>query len=442
MRLSTLLLFLFLCFDLSAQQELMLQSAPELWHSNATNPAFFPQEKRLVIGLPAYALDAAHSGNLSLNDIYAKRNGIRYIDFSEAIDKLDPENTVHFDQRIETVSIGLRLSKKWALQAGHANRFTGAVTYPKDLPALLWNGNAPYIGKTLNIGPKIALFNWNEWSVGAMRSFGNLTIGAKLKILTGVSALESDENHHKAEIYTNPDIYQLTLNTDYAFNSSSIISAFDTAGYGFRVSLGSINGKAFTANTGIAYDFGFNWQLTKRIRVSASVLDWKGKINWTEKANYYKSNGTYEYEGAVFPGTDIINGGDSLDFDSKIDTLNDIFKFVKTPKEFSTSLPTRYYASFSFMLNARWTFGASFYKQSGAQTHSAIGFSARWSPIKWATIGAMYSVDDRSVANIGMQFILKPGPFQLYLMSDNLANVFTPRNTPALNIRAGASLVF
>jgi len=208
----------------------MLQSSPELWHSNATNPAFFPKDKRIAIGLPGYSIDAAHSGNLTYNDVFVKRNGIRYIDFSNAIDQLGPENTLHFDQRIETVSIGLKLSKKWIIQGGHANRLTGAITYPKDLAALLWNGNGPYIGKTLSIGPKVNLFDWNEWSVGLMRTFGRLTIGGKVKFLTGISSLETDNNHHTAEVYTNPDIYQLSLNTDYAFHTSSIISAFDTSG--------------------------------------------------------------------------------------------------------------------------------------------------------------------------------------------------------------------
>ncbi|MBU6342480.1 MAG: hypothetical protein KGS48_13380 [Bacteroidetes bacterium] len=442
MRLLSLFFFLILACRVSAQQELLLHSSPDLWHSNTTNPAIFPKDKRFAIGLPAYSIDATHSGELTYNDVFLKRNSTYFLDFGKAIDKLEDQNTLHFDQRIETVSVGYRLSSKWVLQAGHANRFTGEIAYPKALPSLLWNGNGAYIGQTLHIGPNVQLFNWNEWSAGLIRSFGRLNVGAKIKYLTGISALVSDKRHTEISVYTDPDIYQLTLNTDYAFNSSSIITAFDTSGLGFKAKLGSYQGKAFTANRGLAFDFGFSWQLTNRISVRASIIDWNGKINWTEKAGYYKSNGTYQYDGVTFPGTDILNGGDSLDFETKLDTLNDVFKFVKTAQDFTSTLPVRYYLGGNFAFNSRWSFGATYFIQKGVERHQAIGFSARWSVLKWLSLTGMYSINDKTAKNFGFQGIMKLGPVQMYLMSDNLVKVFSVKKTPAFNLRAGASLIF
>jgi len=54
----------------------------------------------------------------------------------------------------------------------------------------------------------------------------------------------------------------------------------------------------------------------------------------------------------------------------------------------------------------------------------------------------MYSANSRSVANIGLQVVFKPGPVQLYVASDNVLNGFSVKSSPGVNLRAGASLLF
>jgi len=435
-------LLLLLAARLSAQQELMLHSLPNLWHSTSLNPAFFPKDKHFVIGLPAYALDAAHSGDITYKDIFVKKDGQTTIDFGNAISKLDPENELFLDQRIETLSLGIRFGKL-ALQAGHANRLTGVINYPKSLPELIWNGNAPYIGQTVQIAPRATFFDWNEWSAGASLELGKLSVGGRVKLLTGISALRTDSDHQSATIYTDPDIYQLTLNTDYGFHSSSLISAFDTSGLGFNLDIAQVKGKVFSKNTGAALDLGIQFRVSEQLTLSASALDLGGKIKWTESANYYRSQGSYQYNGVVFPGSDIISGFDSLDFDTKIDTLNDIFQFKKTPQEFTSKLPTRYYLGALYQLNARWQLGLNALIQDAEDRQNvAIGLSARWSLVKWLSLGAMYSINDRSKANFGFHVAVTPGPVQVYFTSDNLLNAFSVKSSPAANFRAGAALVF
>ena len=445
MHIKTALLLpcLLLVVQLTAQQELMLNTLPEIWHSNTLNPAFFPKDKHFVIGLPAYALDAAHSGDIAYKDVFVKKDGKTVIDFGNAIGQLDPQNEIYLDQRIETLSLGLRLGKGLTLQAGHANRLTGVIGYPKSLPELIWNGNAPYIGQNVQIAPRATLFDWNEWSAGASLNFGKLSIGGRFKLLTGISSLRTDAAHQSASIYTDPDIYQLTLNTDYAFHSSSLISAFDTSGLGFDLDIAKVKGKVFSSNTGAAFDLGFQLKVSERLTISASALDLGGKINWTENANYWRSNGSYEYKGVTFPGANIISGFDSLDFNTKLDTLNDIFQFKKTSEKFTTTLPARYYLGAQYQLNDHWQLGLSALIQDAEDRRNvAVGGSIRWQALKWFSLGAMYSVNDRSSANFGFQTALKVGPAQVYFTSDNLLNAFSIKSSPAVNLRAGAALIF
>lgn len=440
--------FSFFCIllasGLNAQQELMLHTLPDLWHAGSVNPAFFPEGKRFAIGLPGYSLDAAHSGDITYNDILRKDGDRTIIDLGNVIGKLDPENEVYFDQRIETFSLGLRSrDDKWALQLGHAIVLSGWVNYPKDLAEVLWNGNAPYVGETLEIGPQTDIFDWQEWNAGISRRLGNFTLGARVKFLTGVSALITEPGRNTMRVYTDPDIYQLTLTTDYAFHSSSIISAIDTAGLGFDFVTSSFGKKASFDNSGVAFDLGLQAKLSERLSVNAAILNLGGVISWEKNANLFSSKNQYTYEGGAFPGTDIINGSDDIDFEDKLDTLNDIFQFQKTSETFQSTLPLRVLAGATYKFSEKWHFGLNAYFQdTNNRTNTAVGVSVRWLPARWLSLGAMYSANSRSSSNLGFHVAVTPGPVQLYLLSDNLLNAFSLKNSPAINLRAGAALAF
>ncbi len=434
----------FVCsFSLAAQQELMLHALPDVWHSTATNPAFFPEGKKIALGLPGIGLDGQHSGDVSYRDVFVKNGDRTVLDFSKVIDKLGPTNEARFDQRTEVVSLGIRLPGKIMLQAGYAKRLSGILVYPKTLPELLWNGNGPYIGETLNIGFQADIADWNEWSLGLAKQFGPFSIGVRGKLLAGVSSLLTDPDHTSASVYTSPDIYQLSLHTDFGFHSASIIEAIDTSKLGFDLKFADLKRKALTKNTGTAFDIGLKYQVDEQITLDASILDLGGSIRWDTKANYFLSQGDYTYDGQTFPGADIINGIDSLGFDLAVDTLNDIFKFEKSPSAFSSKLPLRGYVGVSYKLNKKWTFGLSAYltRREEAERSFAMAGSARWAPRKWLSLGAMYGVNLRSAANLGLSLVLKPGPVQLYFASDNLLYAFSVKNSPAVNLRAGIALL-
>lgn len=443
-RYKIVLLLLLASLGSHAQQELMLSSSRDIWHSNGTNPAFFPEGKRFVIGLPGYSLDAAHSGNITYNDVLRKEGNRTIIDLGKAIEKLEPQNDVYFDQRIETVSLGIRSrNDKWGLQFGHAILLSGWIKYPKSLAEVLWNGNAPYVGQTLDIGLQTSIFDWQEWSASVSRRMGKLSLGARIKYLTGVSALNTVPERNTMRIYTDPDIYQLSLATDYAFYSSSIISSIDTAGLGFDFVTGSFGKKPSVNNSGVAFDLGFEAKLSENLSVNASVLNLGGKINWKRDANYFYSKNEYTYEGGTFPGTDIINGADSINFDSKLDTLNDIFQFQKQAATFETTIPLRVLAGGTFKFSERWQMGVhAYYQKTDNRTNTAMGVSLRWLPLRWLSLGAMYSANSRSSANIGFHVAVTPGPIQMYFASDNLLNAFSLKSSPAINLRAGAALAF
>jgi hypothetical protein len=429
--------------QLIAQQELMLSQMNKVWQMNQINPAFFPDDKRIAIGLPAFSIDATHSGTVSYSDFFKIENGKTLFDFDQVIAKLDPQNEVAYQQRIETVSLGIRLPGKGhtAIQASHAIRLSSALTYPKEVVQFLWGGNAQFIGQTIQIAPVTNTFDWHEISAGLSRDFGKkLRVGAKVKYLAGISSLETDQEAQFASIYTDPDIYQLKLTTNYGFHSFGTVSAIDTNGFGFKVITNELGNQFRTQNSGIAFDLGITLQLTPKLTIYASALDINGQIKWKE-GKYFKSKGIFDYNGATIAGSDIINGADSIDFSSKLDTLNDFFMFQRTDSEFSSSLPARYYISGVFDITKRWSIGGSFYYEDNATTNTAFGVSLQWQPVRLIRLGALYSTNSRKAANLGFQVTLRPGPVQVFFASDNLLNAFTPYSASNVNFRTGLSFV-
>jgi hypothetical protein len=427
----------------AAQQELMLYLSPETWHANAANPAFFPKDKTVFVGGPTIGIDAAHSGNIAYNDLLRRESGRTILDLSGAIHKLEPENTLRLDQRNERALLGLRLGG-WYLMAGWSQRTAATATYPRALAELLWYGNGPYVGQTLDIGPALSVVRWNELSAGLAHDFGDhLRIGARVKYLSGASMLVTDEAYRKIQAFTEPDIYQLSLQTDYAFHSSSLISAVDTSGFGYDLSFNELKNR-FGQNSGIGFDVGVQLRLSKRFILSVSALDLGSRITWKQNTAYFRSQGTFNYDGVFIPGTDILNGTvDSLDFGAALDSLNDVLNFQRTDAELTTSLPARYYAAAQWQILERWVLGAVLHHQRDDRRQTtAVGFSGHWSPLPWLTVGAMYSINNRSATNLGLSAAVRLGPLQAFALSDNALNAVTPYRSAAVNFRVGGALVF
>lgn len=427
----------------AAQQELMLYLSPETWHANTVNPALFLPEKNIFIGGPSLGLDAAHSGDIAYRDLLRREGKRSILDLSGAISKLQPENTLRIDQRNERALIGFRLGG-WYLSGNWSQRTATTLTYTRALAELLWYGNGPFVGQLLDIGPSLSTIRWDELGVGLARSVGNrLCIGVRIKYLSGATMLLSDEARRKIQVFTEPDVYQLSLQTDYAFYSSSFIAAVDTSGFGYDLSFNALKNR-FGQNAGISGDVGLLIRIGRHLLLSASALDIGGRIQWKQNTAYFHSLGKFEYSGLFLPGTDILNGTvDSLDFGAALDSLNDVLNFQRADAKLTTVLPARYYAAVHWQLLQRWTLGAVLHHQRDERRQTtAVGFSGYWLPLPWLGVGVMYSINNRSATNLGLSAAVRLGPVQAFALSDNALNAITPYRSAAVNFRIGGALVF
>ncbi len=430
---SVILLVAIASSSIIAQQELGLHFLRNTWQASKTNPAFLT-EHRFHYGLPNLYFNLAHTGP-SYNQAVVKSNtGEDVLDISAVIDVLNDDNQLFTNVEFETFSTSFGL-KNVRLSFSHAVKFNAFMDYPKNLVEVAWNGNSQFIGETVDVGPDFQTFAYNEYAIGGAMKFLNFTGGARLKLLTGIGDASSSRND--LTLYTDPDVYQLTINSDYQINTSSFF-AYDGNG-NFQLDFGEYSAdQLFTNNFGLALDLGATVNFGK-VEIAASVID-LGSIKWNRNATQYSSQGSYTYEGLDI--SDIVND-DNVSFEETLDTLSEIFSFEETAGSYRTMLPTKFYLSSTFKINDKFNIGGLIYSEAyRGKLYPAFALSAQATLGKILSVGAVYSIRNQEYVNLGLNTVLRLGPVQLFAATDNVFAAFQPYDSRNVNARVGLNVVF
>jgi opacity protein-like surface antigen len=278
------LLIVFSFVSAAAQGELGLQLYSGVLQNAKSNPAWMPDE-RLVISLPGVSGSYFHTAGSAGELLDTSNDTITSLRTSTLLNNLKADNTLRVHLELETFHVHFRLSEKLALSLHHATKSSSYLRYSETLPKLFLQGNAQYIGEDVAFGPDQHSFAYNEIGLGTALSFGKLTVGGKAKLLLGIGDISTSST--KATLYTDPDIYQITMNNDYRINTATFndILLLDTLS-GYNVEYGFKDMFAFkdvqSGNTGYAFDIGIRYDITDQLSVGLSILD-LGKINWRKK---------------------------------------------------------------------------------------------------------------------------------------------------------------
>ncbi len=419
--------------SLYGQQELGIHFMRDIWQSSKTNPAFTSLTD-INVSIPNFHYNISHTG-ASYNDaVKVDENGENVLDIGSVIDQLDDQNQLFTTVESETFSVAFRI-KKLRFSINHAMKFNAFLDYPKKLVQLAWEGNSQFVDQTISIGPDFQAFAYNEFGIGIATEISGISVGGRLKILTGIGDVSSERT--KAEVYTDPDIYQLTFNTDYLINTSSFFT-YD-GGDDFEIDFGDPKfNDVFASNLGAAIDLGASFKL-RNIDLSASIID-LGFIGWKQGTENYHSKGTYTYEGADISG---IIRDDSISFAGTLDSIGDILEFKKSNNNYSTMLPTKIYLSANYSLGTMWNFGGLIYSELyRGKVYPGFALSARGRFGKILSIGATYAIRNKTYDNLGLNAIVKLGPVQLFVVTDNVISAFQPYESRNANMRFGINLMF
>ncbi|MCB9282813.1 MAG: hypothetical protein H6563_01955 [Lewinellaceae bacterium] len=437
MRVNLLILIAFFGMTrLLAQSEWGLFSQTDLWEANRVNPAFWPSEKKLILSLPGLQNTLYFTGP-TYGDVIRKENGQQVFDVNALINKLKDQNLVREHLEFSTLGLGLRLGGSFGLSFQHLVHFNAYLAYPKTLPQLVWKGNGPFIGQTVLLDHDLQLYAYNEFALGAFFEKNALQAGGRIKLLTGIGDVSTQRG--RAALYTDTAFYQLQFLADYQLNTSAY---FDYQSYNdlqLNFDFGQFRlDRLFTGNTGVAFDLGVRLKQEKWW-LAASALD-LGSIRWRKDVRNYRAEGEY-----IFDGLDISQAltGDSVNFESALDTLKQLFSFPPTYESYSTSLPTKVYLSGGIDLGKRWMVGGALFTEwYRNKSFSGFSINANYQLAKWMNLGGSYAVFRNTFANVGLSGVVKLGPVQFYALADNVTAVFRPADSRYFHLRTGLNLVF
>ncbi len=430
--------FIFLLFSmpLLAQQELGLSLMRHVWQTNKTNPAIV-QTNLLAIELPGLGNNLLFNGP-TYNEIITKQDGQNVLDIDRMISNLKVENTIREDLEIPTLGIALHL-KNLTISASHSLKYHAFLHFPKTLPQLVWKGNAQFIGQTIDLSNELQATGYHQLTVGAAYRFGSLSLGVKGKYLSGIADASSDKDHHAASLYTDPDVYQITLAGNYILHTANSIEYQGIEDFNTDFAFGQLTfDRFFSQNRGFALDLGARLELGK-LDLAASLID-LGKITWDKDVTNYAATQTYQYDGLDF--SEALTGGDT-NFDQALDTLKQLFKTEQTNTAYSSTIPRKIYFSAVYKLNDAWSFSGLFFNENfRGTTTSCFGIGTNVSVLKFLNAGLVYSVKGKnSYDNIGLNLAMKLGPIQLFGTTDNITALLNPGDSRNFSARIGGALL-
>lgn len=404
-------------FYSEAQHNFSMYSMTKMGQAHYENPAYVANGNVYIgIGLGHHSIGLNHSG-FRINKTLKQRSYDDSLMFDQEALKnsLWKRNTILMDMRNELLGVGFRVKKNY-FSLSVTNRMNLAFVYPKDLIVLGLEGNGgSLLGQRASLdGLGLHADGYVEYAVGYNREINDkLRVGGRIKLLSGYANFATKKS--KLGLTTDEETFDLTVDGQFKFASS---------GFGGLIS-DSLSDEEFDFKTpynfknfGIALDLGGTYQLTDKIGVSASLLDF-GFIKWKNQvASYQTDDLSFRFE-----GVDINQFlSDSTDYlERVVDTLiakvdNDI-----TTDPYSTMVSTRFYIGGTYKVTDWFTAGVTTYNQFiGRRLRSSLIVSGTIQLKNWLGFTANYSIYGRSFGNIGLGLTLRGGPIQFYVMTDNI----------------------
>ena len=431
--------FLLICYivaslGLRAQQELGLNFMRDTWQSNNINPAFVPKANG-HFSFPSYYL-----GSFNTFGLPRVLRGV--VQPSAWVNQLKETSTLALDAKMDVASFGFRY-QKFYFSLNYGLHYDVLLRAPKGLFNFAALGNAAFVGQTLQLGPRFDFSFSSQLGLGAAYQLNDkLSLGARLKFCRGFASITTPKS--QIELTTNPDIYQLTIATDYQINSASVdlrnlASVFNTNGFNQNSITNVADFFKSAPGRGFGIDLGAEYKLNDQINISASIVN-LGVMNWRKRISSISSKDTYTLDG--FDVKKIFKG-DSINFNNLGNSTIDDYIKDNPITSYTTSLPSTFNASAQYKLNKYWRFGAlvSVLNHHGSvQPAAAIGANLDINDV--LSLGTTYSIRKRNPVNIGLNAALRVGFVQGFVTFDNVLGLSNPSFFGNFNGRVGVNLLF
>ena len=417
---------------------------PSIPQITQVDPASFPDSK-LDIGLPIISsvYGSVFNTGFSIGDIfYQNVDGIMMPDVDNAISKMSSNNFFILNGSTDLIFVGFKTGDgKNFFSFNVTEKLDFTFNYPKDLIVLAMEGNGNnLLGKRASLdGLGFDFTHWREYAIHWVHDVHHkFSYGARLKYLYGMEnfttdvsymGIETDQNTHALKFdmafdFRTSGLPQVMVDGDIpvigGLNTNDSISMQQS---GF--SPGYINNYLFNRNNrGLGIDFGFNYHISDKLLLEASVLD-LGFINWNSyTANSKLEAWDYEYDGISNP-ISIFGDGSSVGFlkDVLEDSIEEDLKnnYSYSNESYSTALRTKIYASMEYTVDHNNFVSLSLYSSFVRGVwRRGLGLAYNYHLGNFLSATASYSIYNRSYSNLGFGVSVNLGPVEIYCLTDNV----------------------
>lgn len=440
------------------------------------NPSFQPTSD-YYISLPVIGFTQFSVGNNSLafkDVIYSvKGKTITFLNTLGNIplfySKLKSNTVIHADFQTNLLSFGFRKeSVYWTFSL--SEKIEGTVNLPKDIFKILLFGTTSPVNNLFNYAAlESDISAYTEAALGYSKQLDDkLTVGIKLKLLIGQANISNYNNQMSLE--ADIDKFALMGNGGVNFSSPGKFNSnnnYQSFNYIQPSTLAWLNPSGY----GAGVDFGGEYRLSKKIRLSGAIND-LGFIRWSRNTLNYQYGINYT----------LTNGINLFNSNSTFNTIQDSFnqlilnntQLITTSKDINKTLVSKFkpdssYTTFTtakvnlgfeYILNDKLSLGLLSYSRifRNILTEEITG-SVNSHPFKWLNASVSYSALNGRMSNIGAGLGLKAGIFYWFLAADyiplevkNVPFYFgyqnpeypipIPYNSTTFNLSLGINLVF
>ena len=435
--------------------------------ANLANPAFRPSSKH-YIGLPGLSNNYVNINNnmLNLPELFQPMAGYDSTitilhpdyDLDAFLNSLGRNGNVTLDASVQALGFGFTISNDLYIDISLSQRVNATANIPADLFTLLFRGNESFIGSSIDLsGLGFKAMQYMESSVGVSKSVNEkLRVGGRVKLLFGGVGMSVDNKRLEIDVNEN---FSHTIHSDLVVNVSGPVDFYtnddnmiDSVNIRDDINPFDIilNGK----NTGLAFDFGAEYQLLPNLTLSASIVD-LGFIGW--KTDVFNLRATNDFSFDSFDLTSVIDGDQEFDemLDTFADSLKNSFELTDAADKFNMGLPTKVFLGaqykpldfVGFGILSRTTFNQG-------HVYQALSLSSNFYLGDVLSSSITYTMASRSYSNLGIGLAVKMGPVQLYTVADQIPFKWTkftdssgggfslPSRIDYFNLRFGINLLF
>jgi len=412
-------------------QDLQWIGMDNIDQSNPIDPSYVKIDTGFTISFPGISLTLLQDGPVISDFFKETSGGVFRLDFTDVIDDFENQNQLASEIAIPLVGLDWRKGKGM-ISLGYGVRVLSDLQYSKDLINLFHLGNAPFIDETMNLGIDVAARSYTELSLGYSREIGSINIGARVKLLSGIEDLSTESGD--LDLYTDPDIYQLTADSDIVINSAG---SFDYNGLDdFSLNFNPVKYFQFGKNGGFAFDFGISGDLGDKFSYQIAALD-LGSLSW-------EGDSTFTYtaqEQTLFEGLDLLDFFEDEQDIVVEDSLYQILEFEKEVSSYSSSLFRKFVLGANYDLTNRLNVGAFYHTNSYSNEGvNSIGLTGRYRFSRNMMNLSIAAVGGNPV--IGLGTVLSLGPIQVIATTDNVLGVLSPDSAKYSSSRLGINLSF